>query len=154
MALTEKQRRYREKRDSDLQRRSEYLEKKQRKYVEELIVGKRKHVHQLSTRDQRQLRRTWRKNQKSCRMKEKEAQNLLIRPDSPISFQSHQQRSASISRERSKAKCYRENSKLQEQLREERKKKMMYMKRWLREKKKSVKNKAESPRTKTRHLIC
>ncbi|XP_062602126.1 GRB10-interacting GYF protein 2-like, partial [Saccostrea cucullata] len=156
MALTnaEKQRRYREKRDSDPQRRSEYLQKKRQKYIQDVAVGKRKHIEQLSSRDQRQLRRTWRKNQKVSRKRKKDKQNLLTPPDSPILLQPHQQCSGTKRREKSRAQCYRDKRKLQEQLLEERKKKMMYMKRWLREKEKNKKCPAdESPHTKSKKLL-
>lgn len=146
MTLTnaEKQRRYREKRDSDPQRRSQYLEKKRLRYIQDVAVRKRKHVDQLSSRDQRQQRRTWRKNQKLCRKRKKDNQNLLTPPDSPILAQPHQQSSGAERCEKSRAKCYRDKTKLQEHLREERKKKIMFMKKWLREKEKNTKCSVES----------
>lgn len=56
-------------------------------------------------------------------------------------------------REKSRAKCYRDKIKLQEQLRKERKKKMMYMKRWLREKEKSTKCSVESPHSRSTKML-
>lgn len=155
MALTnaEKQRRYREKRDSDPQRRSRYKEKKRLRYIQDVAVGKRKNVDQLSSRDQRQQRRTWRTNQKLCRKRKKDNQNLLTPPDSPILVQPYQQSSGAKRREKSIAKCYRDKIKLQEQLRKERKKKMMYMKRWLREKEKSTKCSVESPHSRSTKML-
>lgn len=156
MALTnaEKQRRYRKKRrDSDPQRRSQYLKKKRLGYIQDIAVGKRKNVDQLSSRDKRQQRRTWRTNQKLCRKRKKDNQNLLTPPDSPILVQPYQQSSGAKRREKSIAKCYRDKIKLQEQLRKERKKKMMYMKRWLREKEKSTKCSVESPHSRSTKML-
>lgn len=97
--------------------------KKKLRYIQDVAVGKRKNVDQLSSRDQRQQRRTWRTNQKLCRKRKKDNQNLLTPPDSPILVQPYQQSSGAKRREKSIAKCYRDKIKLQEHLRKERKKK-------------------------------
>ena len=138
MALTnaEKQRRYREKRDKDPTRRAEYLNKKKQKYIEDVAVGKRLLIESMSERSQRQQRKAWREDQKRSRRRKKE-KNIPIIPTPPISpsdSDPQQRRPVNRRRERSKAKCYRDNQKLQEQLRNERKKKNMHMKRWIREK--------------------
>lgn len=71
MALTnaERQRKYREKRDSDIARRSEYLRKKKEKYLQDLASGKRQLVSDLSDRSKRYQRKRWREQQNRHREK-------------------------------------------------------------------------------------
>lgn len=71
MALTnaERQRKYREKRDSDIARRSEYLRKKKEKYLQDLASGKRQLVSDLSDRSKRYQRNRWREQQNRHREK-------------------------------------------------------------------------------------
>jgi len=65
MAITpaEKQRRYREKRDNDLERRSSYLAKQTNKYIKEKETGKRKLIGDMSVGEKRSQRKYW-KNSK------------------------------------------------------------------------------------------
>ena len=63
MPLTnaEKQRRYREKRDSDPNRRAEFLARCKSKYQSDIGVGKRKRIIEMTPREQRKQRKEWRK---------------------------------------------------------------------------------------------
>lgn len=118
MALTnaERQRKYREKRDNDAARRAEYLRKKQEKYLQDLASGKRQLVSDLTYRSQRYQRKQWREQQKRHREKIKNAPVILSPPHTPEPGPSHQQISSSKRRERSRAKCYRDNEKLKKEL--------------------------------------
>lgn len=73
MTLTnaERQRRFREKRDNDPQRRAEYLQKKNEKYKQDIEVGKRYLIDQMSDRSKRAQRKLWRKQQKQYRERRK-----------------------------------------------------------------------------------
>lgn len=152
MALTnaERQRKYREKRDNDAARRAEYLRKKQEKYLQDLASGKRQLVSDLTYRSQRYQRKQWREQQKRHRENIKNAPVILSPPHTPEP--SHQQISSSKRRERSRAKCYRDNEKLKKELEIEKKKASKYMRRWRREVEKQ-KEKVETPRTKTKRIL-
>jgi hypothetical protein len=154
MALTnaERQRKFREKRDSDIARRTDYLRKKKEKYLQDLASGKRKLVSDLSDRSKRSQRKQWRDQQKRHREKGKSAPLILSPPQTPEPGPSHQQISSRKRRERSRAKCYRDNEKLREELNKEKKKTSKYIKRWIREREKH-KGKVETPRTKTKRLL-
>lgn len=154
MALTnaERQRKYREKRDNDAARRAEYLRKKQEKYLQDLASGKRQLVSDLTYRSQRYQRKQWREQQKRHRENIKNAPVILSPPHTPEPGPSHQQISSSKRRERSRAKCYRDNEKLKKELEIEKKKASKYMRRWLREVEKQ-KEKVETPRTKTKRIL-
>lgn len=78
MALTnsEKQRRYRERRDMDPSRREEHLKKRNEKYKNDVQVGKLKKISDMTPREQRKQRKEWRKiKQNQRKKKEKEARS-------------------------------------------------------------------------------
>lgn len=58
MSNKERQRRFREKRDSDPGKRAEYLAKRRKKNISDLKDGKRKN-DQLTEREKRSTRRKW-----------------------------------------------------------------------------------------------
>lgn len=109
-------------------------------------------VSDLTYRSQRYQRKQWREQQKRHREKIKNAPVILSPPHTPEPGPSHQQISSSKRRERSRAKCYRDNEKLKKELEIEKKKASKYMRRWLREVEKQ-KEKVETPRTKTKRIL-
>ena len=60
MSNKERQRKFRERRDSDPLKRAEYLAKRREKYVSDLKEGKRRNVDQLTEREKRRDRSRWR----------------------------------------------------------------------------------------------
>ena len=86
MALTpaEKQRRYREKRDNDLERRSSYLAKQQNKYIKEKETGKRKLIGDMSAREKRSQRKYWKNSKQAIRKRQTDMNKLITPPNSPI----------------------------------------------------------------------
>lgn len=75
-----------------------------------------------------------------------------------IILPSRQKKQSIKKQNRERAKCYKDNKRLQDQLRKEKLKSCMYMKRWQREKAKSTISASKSeindtPRTKTRKLL-
>lgn len=84
LSAAEKQRRYRQKRDSDPIRRAEYLAKSIQKYQSDKSVGKRKSINEMTQRDQRMARKQWRQQQLNHRRKIKEENHILTPPNSPI----------------------------------------------------------------------
>ena len=67
----EKQRRYRQRRrDQDPVKRGAYLAKKQQKYQDDVATGKRKRVSEMTNREKRKHRRTWRKEKQELRKRE------------------------------------------------------------------------------------
>ena len=57
LSAAEKQRRYRERRDGDLERRQKYLDLEKAKYRQDLAIGKRKNIAQMSKRQKCTMRR-------------------------------------------------------------------------------------------------
>lgn len=74
MPLTpsEKQRRYREKRDKDPERRKAYLEKEKQKYRDDKKTGKKLSIGSMSKRAQRRQRRMWNNAQRKYRNMKKQ----------------------------------------------------------------------------------
>ena len=60
LSPAESQRRYRERRDADLERRQLYLEKGREKWRRDREEGKRKGIDELSEREKRAMRKKWR----------------------------------------------------------------------------------------------
>ncbi|VDI79741.1 Hypothetical predicted protein [Mytilus galloprovincialis] len=85
MPLTnaEKQRRYREKRDSDPNRRAEFLARCKSKYQSDIGVGKRKRIIEMTPREQRKQRKEWRKIKSKQRKRKKSNHTILTPPSSP-----------------------------------------------------------------------
>lgn len=162
MALTnaEKQRRYRQRRDANAEKRSEYLRKKREKYLSDLAVKKRIHITDMSERAQRQQRKKWKKEKRSYRKRLKETSSATLTPPcSPTEpeegVNSHQRLTGAKKRNRNTAKCYRDNNILKQNLEEQKRKTELYKKRWMREKNKSKQSIpiVETPRSKTRRLL-
>jgi hypothetical protein len=160
MSNKERQRRFREKRNSDPVKRAEYLAKRREKYALDLKDGKRKNIDQLTEREKRCIRRKWKTTKRDYRQRKKILENLpnLTPPNSPpendIRAQgpSHQQLSANRKKKRSVAKCYRDNKILRDQLRSMSKKVALYRMRLFRQKMEGP-NQPETPRTKTRKVL-
>jgi hypothetical protein len=115
MALTaaEKQRRYsyREKRDMNTERLADYLIKSKIKYKEDVSIGKRKKIGDMTKREKKLSRRQWSNRQqvRRTRMNDNNMTKLLTPPNSPDYHEpSRQSNSASKLRNRNKAKCYRQ----------------------------------------------
>lgn len=85
MPLTnaEKQRRFRKKRDSDPNRRAEFLAKCKSKYQSDIDVGKRKRIIEMTPRGQRNQRKEWRKIKSEQRKRKKINHDIITPPSSP-----------------------------------------------------------------------
>lgn len=86
MALTplEKQRRYREKRDNDLERRSSYLAKQRNRYIKEKETGRRKLIGDMSAREKRSQRKSGKNSKQAIRKRQTDMKKLITPPNSPI----------------------------------------------------------------------
>ena len=87
MALTsaEKQRRYRQRREADPLRRAEHKAKCKVKYQQDLTVGKKKHIGDMTTREQRKQRKEWKKRKTDQRKRKRDNKNeILTPPSSPV----------------------------------------------------------------------
>ena len=161
LSAAEKQRRYRQKRDSDPIRRAEYLAKSIQKYQSDKSVGKRKSINEMTQRDQRMARKQWRQQQLNHRRKIKEENHILTPPNSPIEQEgnlnaeipipepSRQMQSGRKKHKQKTNKCYRDQAKLKRQVEMLSKRASMYKQRWIRERHKV----GDTPRTKTRNLL-
>ena len=81
LSAAEKQRRYRKRRNADLERRQKYLDLEKAKYRQDLAIGKRKNIAQMSDRQKRAMRRRWRQ-QKQDLKETKKMLNILVTPPS------------------------------------------------------------------------
>ena len=165
LSAAEKQRRYRERRDKDPVRRNEYLQKQRQKYRDDLAVGKKKHVADMSERELRKTRRKWRKKKTEYRKRkrdEKPLEDLLPTPDvspntsptrNPLNT-SNRGKNIERKRNRERAKCYRDNDKLRKEI-ENQNRLINNLRRQINRNnsKMSKKEKADTPRTKTRKLL-
>jgi len=161
LSAAEKQRRYRQKRDSDPIRRTEYLAKSIQKYQSDKSVGKRKSINEMAQRDQRMARKQWRQQQVNRRRKIKEENHILTPPNSPIEQEgnlnaeipipgpSRQMQSARKKHKQKTNKCYRDQAKLKRQVEMLSKRASMYKQRWIRERH----TVGDTPGTKTRNLL-
>ncbi|XP_021366439.1 DNA ligase 1-like [Mizuhopecten yessoensis] len=113
LSAAEKQRRYRQRRDADPERKEKHQEKMRKKYREDLTVGKRKKVGELTERGKRTLRKKWRMEKKNRKKRQKEVQNLVTPPNSPNCQPAvtPAQTNSSLKKKRSVAKCYRDMAK-------------------------------------------
>ncbi|CAG2231225.1 unnamed protein product [Mytilus edulis] len=116
MPLTnaEKQRRYREKRDSDPNRRAEFLARCKSKYQSDIGVGKRKRIIEMTPREQRNQRKEWRKIKSKQRKRKKSNHNILTPPSSPqpAPEQIPPEHDSTRRKKRLMAKCYRDNDQI------------------------------------------
>lgn len=111
-----KQRRYLERRDKDPSRRKEHLKKQKEKYKNDLQVGKLKRISDMTPREQRKQRKEWRKiKQNQRKRKKKEEVKALTPPSSPEDI-SQREHHSTTRKKRAIAKCYRNNTKLREEL--------------------------------------
>jgi hypothetical protein len=74
LSAAEKQRRYRERRDADLERRQKYLDLEKAKYRQDLAIGKRKKCT---------MRRRWRQQKQDLKERKQMLENLVTPPVSP-----------------------------------------------------------------------
>lgn len=161
MPLTnaEKQRRYREKLNQDPSRRAQYLTKKRAKYHEDLAVGKRKNIGNMSAREKRNQRKIWRKQKQSYRKNLKAAAaELAVIPTPPASpelqINNPHINNSTRRRRRNIAKCYRDNQALRTQLEKQRRLTQKYKMRFKREKDRHSHLKTDdTPRKKTERLL-
>lgn len=109
MSNKERQRIFREKRDSDPVKKAQYLAKRREKYLSDLKDGKRKNIDRLTEREKRSTRRKWKTTKRDYRKRKKLLPNLTA-PNSPPDVQvpSQQRLSADRKKKRSIAKCYRQ----------------------------------------------
>jgi len=161
LSAAEKQRRYRQKRDLEPERRIDYLEKQKQKYIDDLEVGKKKHIAKINERDKRQLRKLWRKKKAEYRKGRKEQVKKLQCLPTPESSPSHtpqhetNQRGQHMSKEKKRniAKCYRDNSKLRDQLEKQKQLNRNLRKKLTRVKQVKTEKQSDTPKTKTRKLL-
>ena len=153
MALTaaEKQQRYREKRDSNTEKRAAYLAKEKKRWVAKKKTGKVKSVHDLSEREQRQKRKEWKiaKHFSREKMKAAKLNANSSAPESDNPEPSRQQKQADRQMRRKRSSCYKELAIKRDQLCRERLKVRMLQKRCLREMNKARKGQPLTPNKKT-----
>ena len=120
MSNAERQRRFHERHDANVERRLQYLQESKEKYERDKAEGKRKSIKDMTEREKRHVRRVWRlqkKKQQKFRRANLEAQQNLTPPETPevprYSIESRQQKQEMKGRARLRAKCYRDlNQKL------------------------------------------
>ncbi|XP_060585150.1 uncharacterized protein LOC132741080 [Ruditapes philippinarum] len=150
MALTSAERSalWRQRQRQNPMKHEEYKRKEKERYKKRKEKGQFLPVAELSTRDQRKLRRNWRINQRNKRQKDKKLQHdvskILSPPNSPTSPEHHiiqqnqyeSRKSAGRKKKNlNRSKVYREQFKLRIQLNNERRQKEKYKKRYFRLKK-------------------
>lgn len=161
MSNAERQRKYRERRDQDIEKRQAYLNKEKTRYVEDKVSGRKKGVKDMTEREKRTKRKQWKEQKRKVRAELKAIQNVSAASESTCNSSisaeiemtpdtSRQKVKSLKKKSRDKAKCYRDNITLQKELKLQKRKMEMYRKRWLRAKSKKSK---DSPRTKTRFLM-
>jgi hypothetical protein len=152
MALTaaEKQRRYRERRDNDLDRRREYLQKEKAVYVRKK-EGQILPIVSLSSRNQRLQRKKWRlqKQEHRARKKETDEGNESMKSTSRQAIAGQKRR---VCERRKRTKEY---VNLRDELLAEKRNSDKYKKRWLRLQNKLFAGNTleDTPRTKARKLL-
>jgi predicted ArsR family transcriptional regulator len=67
----------RERRDADLERRQKYLDLKKAKYRQDLAIGKRKKIAQMSKRQKRTMGRRWRQQNQDPKERKQMLENLV-----------------------------------------------------------------------------
>lgn len=139
------------KRDADPERRARYLGKEREKYAEAKATGKKKAINDLSERDQRKLRKSWKLVQRNCRKRKKEEQNVLNNALSPPQSPEHPRKRGRKEKKRDRARCYKRITLLETKLANEKAKTEKYRKRLQRLQLKY--GHPDSPRTKTRNLL-
>jgi hypothetical protein len=88
LSASEKQKRYRERRDQDPIRRSEYLMKERLKYKKvKKKSGKIKLVKDMTEREKRYARKNWRNQKKDLRTRQKLAKQMMVIETPPSSPQ-------------------------------------------------------------------
>ena len=105
MALSapEKQRRYREKRDSDPERRAKFLKQQKERYQSDKDLGQRKLVSDLTGREKRHQRRYWKGKQRLSRQKRK-ADSVALNMTPPLTPEINIQEQPGPSRQLKQAK--------------------------------------------------
>ena len=140
MALTpaEKQRRYREKRDRDPTRRSTYLAKEKESWENKKKSGKVKLAKDLTPRERRTKRKTWREAQKFHRLKKSalSQKEESSEPKGDLSI-TRQRRHGRGEAQKRRRVCYAKLHRVKEVLRNEKLKVQMFKKRWQRARKKT-----------------
>ena len=151
------QREYRQRRDADAERRQQYLETEHKKYVKDLLAGKRKRVADIQNeRELRKTRRQWKKRQRISRHRAKvqSEATMMSPPETPCSsyepgsHESCQKVRSRRVRRRESAAAYRKIAKLEAELATAKRNAAMYKKRFQRQK--ATNTKPDTPRTKTR----
>ncbi|XP_041360122.1 uncharacterized protein LOC121376342 isoform X2 [Gigantopelta aegis] len=140
MALTstEKQRRYRQKRDQDVKKREEYLRKGRQRWMQYKASGKVKAISEKSPREQRQQRKAWRHSQRASHARKKDRQAQLTPPTSPVegiphpAMHSRQHIQGWKKVKKDRAACYRANQKLEILVQQQKQMLEMYKKRYSR----------------------
>ncbi|XP_053406474.1 splicing regulatory glutamine/lysine-rich protein 1-like [Mercenaria mercenaria] len=161
MTNAERQRKFRLARDADPQRRQAYLNKCKKKYKDDIAVGKKKLVKDMTEREhRREKKKNGGKDKKKLRKRQKDAhemtKSLETPPQSPSSdtnASSRQKKQADRRKKKEVAKCYRINKTLELEIKHLQKKAEMYKKRWQREKIKARGHTEDSPRTMTKTLL-
>ncbi|KAJ3612394.1 hypothetical protein NHX12_020670 [Muraenolepis orangiensis] len=153
-------RRYRERRDADPDRRTQYLEKERDKWTKDRETGKKKGISELSEREKRAKRKKWSEAKKQARARNRASALLQSEtpPDSPAVPEtpenqpqpgpSRQRRQGESIRRSSKRKLKKQIEILEAKLAKEKTKTEKYKKRFHRAMKESV-----SPRAKVNSLL-
>ena len=142
----DRMRKYREKIKMDPVKHEEYLQKERNRWKERTTKGKILKIDQLSEREQRSKRKTWRLSQKEHRLKKK----LPETPPSSGAEMASQRKRGRKKVKQNRARCYKRINKLERQLQMKAKQINKYKQRLSRL---NRLEKKDSPRTKTRKLL-
>jgi len=155
LSAAEKQRRYRERLRLDPALYSTYLEKERIRWQERKESGKLKQIDELTEREQRRKRRTWKEQQRKCREKHKAAAEILSPPHTPVEMfhESRQLKQSKTKRSKTVAKLRYCLKKTQKDLCRSQRQTSKFKKRWQRAVEQHKGNVPETPRTKTRRLL-
>ena len=161
LSAAEKQRQYREKRDSDPERRAKFLKQQKERYQSDKDLGRRKLVSDLTGREKRHQRRYWKGKQRLSRQKRK-ADSVALNMTPPLTPEINIQEQPGLSRQlkqakrnkmRGTSKLVREKKVLLIKLRESERKTEKYRKRWERLKSSHKSGNPDTPRAKTKKLL-
>ena len=143
----------------DRERREEYLQKEQERNRSKLERGLQKKVKDMTAKEHRAVRKYWKRHQQKSRKNKKDMKDILnfTPPSSPEipKEPSRQKKQRSKKKSKDMAKCYRDNVKLQKDLKRHQLIADKYRKRLQRqyEELKANENMTYSPRKKARQLL-
>ncbi|XP_062609736.1 splicing factor Cactin-like [Saccostrea cucullata] len=160
LTSTERSRKWRERQKEDPERHRRYLEKERDRYRKRKNKGDIKGIEDMSEREKRVTRKSWRKNRRNKRKKDKFILDAVNRTDTPPNSPTGtmERRPDTSTRGRKKvrkdrAKAYREIKQMKVKLASVERRVEKYKKRLQRMKKNNTPRCTDSPRSKTDQLL-